>query len=302
MAAFALNTLTGGLCQDTCKQWLTTGLDAGLAALGIPPSLPNLDKLSEDGIDALVEEGASAMGFPCDSTCKDILNQQLHDLKDQMTQQQLASYGDANEAHDHGVNPLPLPPADALTVKPSAASTWQMATTTLTVTRHADSGQYSSLVLQDKYKYHVVVDIEGRNEWMVGQNISVATMLCYNDASAWPCEYKDDPVTDPLTGQLFSGVDIPLPDLAPGESKQLTLILVPTAWWYKDHAKYSANTWSWANEWPYLWYHGTGSMTAAIYASGIQLGGPYSYPVSQAGPWQFDLPLVDLQGIGNTGP
>jgi len=303
VAAFALNQIPpGGLCGDSCQKWLKEGLEAGLAALGIPPEFPDLNKLTDEGIAALVEEGANAMGFPCDSTCKDVLSQQLHDLKDQMTQQQVASYSDAGEAHDHGVNPLPLPPADALTVVPAAAATWQMATTTVTVTRHADSGQYSSDELRNKYNYHVVVDIEGRNDWMVGQTIPVATAIACNDASCWPDNYLNDPVTEPLTGQLFTAINIPIPNLAPGESQQITLVLIPTEWWYKDHKKYAGNTWKWANEWSYLWYHGTGTLTAAIYADGIQAGMPYAYPISKDGPWEFDLPLVDVQGMGNPGP
>jgi hypothetical protein len=51
-------------CDDTCREGITLGLNVGLAALGLPPSLPNFDQLSEQGLDYLVAEAAEQYGVP----------------------------------------------------------------------------------------------------------------------------------------------------------------------------------------------------------------------------------------------
>lgn len=295
LVASGLNEIPpGDLCGDSCKAWLKAGLDAGLAALGIPPSLPDVNKLTDEGIAYLVQEGARQIGAECGPECQQILTDALHDLKDQMLARQVSSYANADEAHAHGYNPLPLPP-EGLTVTPSVGNTWQLAYATLHLTRTAEGAELSADELR-KYQYDLRVGVQGRNEWMVGRSISVATAICYNDASMWPCDYKSDLVTEPLEGSLFGG-SILVPDLAPGQSMDVQVVLIPNRWWYADHEKYSGNTWEWYDEWWHLYNHGRGSMTATISAQGIHLGGPETFVISQDGPWEFDLPLVDLQGM-----
>jgi len=293
--ASGLNAIPpGDLCGESCKSWLKAGLEAGLAALGIPPSLPDVNKLTDEGIAYLVEEGARQIGVDCGETCQELLTEQLHSLKDQMLDRQVTSYGSADEAHAHGYNPLPLPP-DGLTVAPSLGNSWQLAYATLTLTRTPDGAGLSADELR-KYDYRIDVGIRGYNEWMVGRYISVATAICYNDASMWPCDYISDLVTEPLEGSLF-GAGIPVPDLAPGQSMDVQVVLLPNRWWYADHEKYAGNTWEWYDEWWHLYDHGQGRVTATIYAQGVHVGGPETFTISQAGPWEFDLPLIDLQGM-----
>lgn len=292
----------GGLCKDSCKGWLNEGLNAGLAALGIPPELPDLNKLTDEGLNYLIQEGASQMtGVDCseDSPCWNDLSTGLNDLRDQMRSQEISSYADADTAHNHGFNPLPLP-ADGLAVVPDPRDNWQMATATLTLTRSPDSGQYTMQSLR-KYKYLVQVGMLGRNDWMIGKTIPVYTALCYNDASMWPCGERDDPVDQELEAGLFNG-QIPLPDIDPGQSIQVNVTLVPTRWWYADHKEYSGNTWPWADDWSYLYANGKATMTADIYAAGIQAGGPFVYKISEDAPPEFDLPYLDTQGMNNPGP
>lgn len=51
-------------CDTTCRAALTMGLNIGLAALGLPPSLPNFDQLSQQGLDYLIAETADQIGVP----------------------------------------------------------------------------------------------------------------------------------------------------------------------------------------------------------------------------------------------
>jgi len=47
-----------------CRAALETGLEVGLAAMGVPPSLPNFDDLMDQGFDYLAAEVASQAGVP----------------------------------------------------------------------------------------------------------------------------------------------------------------------------------------------------------------------------------------------
>ncbi|HMO53699.1 MAG TPA: hypothetical protein PJ994_04280, partial [Tepidiformaceae bacterium] len=57
LAASALNPP----CNETC---VGTILDAGLVAMGIPPSLPNFDQLMNEGLDYLAEQAVAQAGVP----------------------------------------------------------------------------------------------------------------------------------------------------------------------------------------------------------------------------------------------
>lgn len=47
-----------------CRQALTTGLEIALASMGVPPSLPNFDELTQMGFDYMAEQAASEVGAP----------------------------------------------------------------------------------------------------------------------------------------------------------------------------------------------------------------------------------------------
>ncbi|MEW6622965.1 MAG: hypothetical protein AB1420_07550 [Bacillota bacterium] len=53
-------------CGDTCKAGLNMALNAGLAALGIPPSIPNFEQLLEGGVEYLAATIAEEAGVPAD--------------------------------------------------------------------------------------------------------------------------------------------------------------------------------------------------------------------------------------------
>lgn len=51
-------------CDDTCQTALETGLEIGLATMGVPPSLPNFDALVDQGFDYLAAQAMSEIGVP----------------------------------------------------------------------------------------------------------------------------------------------------------------------------------------------------------------------------------------------
>jgi hypothetical protein len=67
--AFAVDAVADRIpgCGAECRMGLAAGLDAGLAAMGVPPSIPNFDQLAQAGKGYLVQtlaDQAAAAGYP----------------------------------------------------------------------------------------------------------------------------------------------------------------------------------------------------------------------------------------------
>jgi hypothetical protein len=72
-------------CGTTCQSYLMAGLDAALASVGLPPSLPNFDQLVDEGFDYLVEVAAEETGVPPEvlDEMRDLASQALENMKAQ---------------------------------------------------------------------------------------------------------------------------------------------------------------------------------------------------------------------------
>jgi hypothetical protein len=68
--AFAVDAVADRIpgCDARCRMGLEAGLNAGLAAMGVPPSLPNFDQLAQAGkgylVQTLAEEASRRSGVP----------------------------------------------------------------------------------------------------------------------------------------------------------------------------------------------------------------------------------------------
>lgn len=67
---FAVDAVASGInglgipCASTCKSVLSAGLEIGLAAAGIPPTIPNFEQLKQQGLDYVAAQIASQTGLP----------------------------------------------------------------------------------------------------------------------------------------------------------------------------------------------------------------------------------------------
>ncbi|MCM2310541.1 MAG: hypothetical protein NDI84_03980 [Steroidobacteraceae bacterium] len=67
---FAVNAVASGItelgvpCGASCKSVLSAGLEIGLAAAGIPPTIPNFEQLKQQGLDYVAAQVASQTGLP----------------------------------------------------------------------------------------------------------------------------------------------------------------------------------------------------------------------------------------------
>ncbi|HEY5983260.1 MAG TPA: hypothetical protein VIU38_07275, partial [Anaerolineales bacterium] len=98
LKAFAINTImkyTGmqALCdaagtQDECRQAVEAAVDYGLAAMGVPPSIPNFDELMSQGQDYLIHVAVQELkdqGLPCDDNCEAAIKAGYGEIKDGMS-------------------------------------------------------------------------------------------------------------------------------------------------------------------------------------------------------------------------
>lgn len=142
---------TGGvLPPDGCKAAISVAVDATLTAYGIPPSMPNFDQLTNEGMDYLVdlaaEEITAATGVPCVDICKDVLRDALDEgVKAVQSMSVEPACGDEQAAHERGREPLCIV---GYIVKPVQGSVYEDPVATLEVTRKAlvgvPPGDYSS--------------------------------------------------------------------------------------------------------------------------------------------------------------
>lgn len=67
---FAVDAVASGIeeigipCGNGCRSVLSAGLEIGLAAAGIPPTIPNFDQLKQQGLDYVAAQIASQTGLP----------------------------------------------------------------------------------------------------------------------------------------------------------------------------------------------------------------------------------------------
>ncbi len=89
---FAVDAVKEGMwqlgipCDPECNSVLTTGLEIGLVAAGLPPSLPNFDQLKQQGLDYIASQVASQTGLPPEVT-EAIVNKGYKELASEFTGQ-----------------------------------------------------------------------------------------------------------------------------------------------------------------------------------------------------------------------
>ncbi len=134
----------GQTAAKGCKVAAETAVDAGMVALGVPPSMPNFNELMDKGVDAAVEFAAQNVseqtGIPCVGPCEDALREGFKTvattLKD--TAFQPGCVG-SDEAHQHGREALCLPAGVIAKPAPGAIDVPPTAVVEITRLRHLQS-------------------------------------------------------------------------------------------------------------------------------------------------------------------
>ncbi|MCB2178728.1 LysM peptidoglycan-binding domain-containing protein [bacterium] len=229
IVATALDALPIIDCDDSCRYLLEKGLDAGMLALGIPPELPNLEQLTDQGLDYLVEIAAEEMGVTCDEECKQIIRDGIKEMASQVTQQKLDLLcGDEAWAHDHAIEPMCFP--EGITVEVAPESMTQPPVTTVRITRRmepaevdVDLSQYSFLLT-----FPTVTDL--------GEGIRVQVNTGFYEGGYSVQSFSEYlPLDGPVSGMVFRSAEGSIPAMQPGESMELTLVQEPAKYWLPGH-------------------------------------------------------------------
>jgi len=201
---------------DAWRGYLQTALtmlaDYGLASLGIPPTLPNFDQLSSQGLDYLAREGLAAAGVPAAAVTDALLDTAKTAIKDKL----------ADATNSASPNPLNAPFLHA-----DAAKLYQPAYIDVKVTN----------TYTDKPSLPGYLNIDASWDW---KETGVTV-----DTTTWAEKPLDEQYAAGLTyaGHFFYGLkkgypyypvgyciyepmrDIAIPSLKPGESTTLRVYL-----------------------------------------------------------------------------
>lgn len=240
--------------DETCRMAISAGLDIGLAAMGVPPSLPNFDELVDGGFDYLASEIASQAGCP-DAVCKQAIKDNLKKVLDENKNTNPGCKG-AEEAHRMGIEPLCLPDNVKSHLDPLA--TYRNSSVVLEVERnYLDGGGLAGI------PYKLYFNNIGYNAGPVGS--SIVNIEPYGESVQ---------ITEPLQGQMFQSKMIVIPDMEKGETVEIPIVFTPEEYWVPGH-KEAMHGWStvvfkdgWPqyqyDDWWKLYYGGTLIMGAVI--------------------------------------
>ena len=289
--------------DETCKEVLMMGLNAGLAALGVPPSLPNFDQLVDMGIDYLASELAEQItgtdlvkelikqaeeyGLTTEEEVnqwvKDKLKEGLQEGLNSLTEVRNPSCMGEEEAHRRGVEPLCLPPYVQSHLDP--AGQLLPATAVVRITRKPGVP-----LRDDQTTYALRLSVYGYKDVPPDYKVWV------QHTQSWL------PVRGPLQGELFKGEWRHIPNLDPGESVTIPLPLEPAEYWAPGHKEAEGgweklvcdaySCWDQNNDFWELYYHGTATVNATVGPSDIlnptDLDSQFTADKCEAGPLPQD--------------
>ncbi|PWB43707.1 MAG: hypothetical protein C3F10_09745 [Dehalococcoidia bacterium] len=218
------------LCPKSCIGAL---LDIGLAALGIPPSLPNFDQLMDQGLDYLASTAVESIGVPKEikdlaaGPAKDLAIEQFQDAAKQQIKDGIkAGIKEMQKSLSSQVAWIP----NGVPIKPDPLGDYQPPAMTFRVTRKPGAGTCSGNI-------------------SVGATVSNTTPAGLKELDGQPWAW------------LYEGKSIPLPSLGENESVTIPVTLKPRfSYGYPGAKYYSYN--NAASGWANLYYNGIAELHA----------------------------------------
>ncbi len=210
--------------EDTCNAVAKVTVDAGLAFVGLPPSLPNFNDITKLSKGYLVDEAAQQFedqtGLPCDDACKNVISQGLDDTIAQLSaSQDNSSCTDQATAENAGYEPLCNPPG--VQTVPDSRGQFVPAFVTVTITRDPNPQD----TFPDPSLYHTtckwIFNSTGDNTSWIGHSFALGNdpTVPGNPMIFWQGAE--------ITGTLFHSYNQKIPLLNPGESFTVPLTLTP---------------------------------------------------------------------------
>jgi hypothetical protein len=178
------------LPPDLCRKAFKVAVEAGLAAMGVPPTIPNFDQLMSEGKDYLIEMAVKELedqGIVCDVTCEGAIKAGFDKLTD--------SASGLGSGSDSGTGASGYP----LFWKAHPLAQDQPASMSVRVTRRPET---AAIPLKET---------------------GVCSLLVWNGSTNTIYGPK-------LEGAPFIGVAMDIPPMQPGESMTIPVVLQRMAW------------------------------------------------------------------------
>ncbi len=212
----AAEAIGGKDAAGYCRAAAEIGVNAGMAALGLPPSIPDYNQLIDKGVDAAVDLAADQIteqtGIPCVGPCQDALHKGLSAAADNLKKSNdTPGCVGAEEAHQNGREPLCLP--SGVHAKPAPGAVDQPPMAMIAVTRTQYDRDPTSL-----YKEACYADLA----------IHFSNVFPAQRVSGPFHDTKDIPTT-PIKGDLYNTAGLKLPESMPKGSTKVFPIVFQTA-------------------------------------------------------------------------
>ena len=243
-------------CDSTCKAALSTGLELAFTYFtGLPPNLPDFDKLVDDGLNYAIEIAAAEAGIPCNDACKELIKKELEAVVNAVAKNksQPACVG-ANWAHVLGKNTFCFPPGIETEPYPPGVSTPAAAEVKVTRTGITASGETPAFKYHDQNSYVLALEVTATNDSLIGQTIpyeyeywqdapSCLDTLqtgslegCLNIGSTETKESFTVYAAPGLAkGHIYQTEHIPIPPLDPGEYLIIPISLKQAEFYFLEH-------------------------------------------------------------------
>lgn len=213
--------------KDACHYIAVAVVAAAKTYVGLPPSLPNFDQLTDIGKENLAELAAQeleAQGIPCPEECKNVIRKGIDYSIEQVKQNMSnSSCVGEEEAHSNGYEPLCLPLG--VTSKPDPRGQPAPAVLEVQVTRRPNT---TGTNFPEPTSCTVTVSANATNNSHVGESFVSAANFQWSGA--------------PIEGELFTGSGA-FPNLSPGASTTIPVILKPVSFWLTGHKEFVKKGW-----------------------------------------------------------
>lgn len=225
--------------KDACHLVAVAVVTAAKTYAGLPPSLPNFDQLTEIGKDNLVELAAQQLedqGIPCPEDCKDVIRKGI-DYSLEQVKQSASNSSCTSEAEEAGYKKLCLP--SYIITKPDPRGQPAPAVVQVQVTRRPNT---TGADFPEPKSCNVSINAQATNDSHIGQQFTTQAGFSWSGV--------------PIEGKLFSGASA-FPNLQPGESTVIPIILEPHPFWLAGHKQFVQQGWKpeHFDDW-YLLYQG----------------------------------------------
>lgn len=127
--------------RGICETGARVAVNAGMVALGVPPTIPSFNELLDEGVDYAVELAADEFeartGVPCFSVCEDAFRVGFQKLANELKRQSdRTACVDPTEAHRHGKEPMCLD--SNLVVRAAPGAAYEAPAAIVEITRRTD--------------------------------------------------------------------------------------------------------------------------------------------------------------------